>query len=436
MSRVLRVEHLARVEGHGGITVEIDGAEIKQVRFDVLEGMRLVEGLVRGHHWSEVSQIVSRICSICSTAHALTSICATEAAFGVQPSPRTELLRDLLWRGENIASHALHLFLLAAPDYLGYPSGPAMAADHPGPVGVGLRLKKLGNRMQELFGGRAIHPVAAIPGGFAHVPSADALIALAADLDAARRDVEAAIEFVRTLPPADLAVGGVGFAALAPRPGTGYGYGPGDQVAFLVDGRRETVPAKKLFEHVGEKAVPHSHAKHSFHRGRPFMVGALARLNLFGSWLEPRARDAAATLGLRFPSENPMDNNLAQMVELVHDVEVAGRAVDTLLAQGAAAEPPVAVVARAGVGTAVTEAPRGLLLHRYGYDADGRVTTAEVITPTAFNAASVEDRFAKLLTTEAGKNDQALTLELEMIARAYDPCISCSVHLVRRTSAS
>ena len=172
------IEHLARVEGHGGITVELEGDTVTNVRFDIFEGSRLLEPLVRGKRCEEVAPILSRICSICSGAHTLTSLKATEAAFGIRVSPQTELLRELMFRGESIESHALHLFLLAVPDYLNYPSATAMAADKPGAVLLGLRLKKLGNQIQEVIGGRAVHPVNAVLGGFGRVPSVDQVIGL------------------------------------------------------------------------------------------------------------------------------------------------------------------------------------------------------------------------------------------------------------------
>jgi sulfhydrogenase subunit alpha len=430
MSRVIRVEHLARVEGHGGITVELDGSRVGAVRFDVFEGLRLLEGLVKGRSYEDVSPIVSRICAICSVAHALTSIKATEAAFGVTPTPQTERLRELLFRGENIESHALHLFLLAAPDYLGYPSGPAMAADHPEVVALALRLKKLGNLVQEVIGGRAIHPVNAIPGGFGALPTTDDLARLRDALEQGVVDCRAAIDFLKTLPPAEFSSSDTVFAAL--EPAAGYGYWTGDRVVFLAGGERSSVPAERLRQVVREQAVPHSHAKHSTRDGRPFMVGALARVTLFGNRLCPAAGEVARELGLELPSRNPMDNNAAQAVELVHDVEQALALVSDLLAAGLRAEEPVPVVPRAGRATVITEAPRGLLLHSYAYDEGGRIVAADVITPTAFNAASVEDHFRAVVTADPAADDAALTRKLEMVARAYDPCISCSVHLIRR----
>jgi sulfhydrogenase subunit alpha len=433
MSRTIRVDHLARVEGHGGITVELEGDAVTDVRFDVFEGARLLEALVRGRSYVEVAPIVSRICAICSVAHALTSLKATEAAFGVEVSPQTELLRDLLFRGENIESHALHLFLLAAPDYLHYPSAIAMAAEHAEAVRLALRLKKLGNTIQETVGGRAVHPVNAVPGGFGRAPSEDQLISLRRDLLEGVADCQAALEWLAALPAVEVCRDQTAYAAL--QSAGQYGYYGGDSVAVAWNGTLDNIAAADYRSLTCERAVPHSHAKHSTYRGRPFMVGALARLALNGSKLQGGSRRALERLAVRLPSDDPLDNNKAQAVELVFDVDYALGVVERLLERGAADEPPVPVRPRAGTGAAVTEAPRGLLVHCYTYAEDGALLAADVITPTAMNAASLEQRFRRAVEQSPERDTAALTRRLEMIARAYDPCISCSVHLVRKRHA-
>jgi sulfhydrogenase subunit alpha len=429
--RTIGVDHLARVEGHGGITVELDGNRVESVRFDVFEGIRLLEGLIGGRRWEDVSQIVSRICAICSVAHSLTSIRVTEKAFGVETSRQTELLRDLMWRGENIESHALHLFLLAAPDYLGYPGGPAMARDHPDAVAVGLRLKQLGNLLQGGIGGREIHPVNAVPGGFGRVPGEPELIAMRARLEQARPDVDAALDLVRRLPPTRPLDAATTFLAL--RQDDRYRYDVGDEIVVLEpDGGRRTVPVDRLREVAPERAVAHSHAKHTTLDGRPFMVGALARLAVNRDRLPGWANQLVDDLAIPLPSRDPMDNNRAQAVELAMDVQRALELVDELLERGPVPEPPRSVTPRAASATVVTEAPRGMLLHSYRYDARGKIREADVITPTAFNAASVEAHFQAAVVRDGVEDEAGLTHALEMIARAYDPCISCSVHLSRR----
>jgi sulfhydrogenase subunit alpha len=404
----------------------MDGGSIRDVRFDVFEGARLLEGLVRGRSYEDVSQILSRICAICSVAHSLTSLKATEAAFGVRISPQTELLRDLLYRGESIESHALHIFCLAVPDYLDYPNVLAMAGDHGEAVKIGLRLKKLGNAIQEAIGGRAIHPVNAVPGGFGKLPSEDRLVSLRDDLSRALADCGAVAGLMASLPPADFCQAGTAFAAL--RPPSDYGYYSGDEIVVLSGGAEESVRAADYRALTNEQAVPHSHAKHSTFRGRPFMVGSLARLAINSGKLSARAVEAMKAMKLALPSANPMDNNKAQAVELIFDIEHALETVERLLASGLKEEARAPVVPKAGVGTAVTEAPRGLLFHSYAYDGQGRLVSADVITPTALNAASVESHLRSTVEQDAGTDAAVLRKKLEMIVRAYDPCISCSVH--------
>lgn len=430
MSTTIRIEHLARVEGHGGVTVLLEDGAVSGVRFDVFEGARLVETLVRGRSYEDVSQILSRICAICSVAHALTSIKATERAFGVEVSPQTNLLRDLLFRGENIESHALHLFFLALPDYLGYPSAVALAKDYPDAVKIALRLKQLGNTIQEVIGGRAVHPVNAVIGGFGRVPAEDQLIALREALLAGIADCRTAVDLLATLPPADFCHTGTVFAALDSQ--GGYGYFHGEEVTIVTNGARTQLAGEDYLSFTNERAVPHSHAKHSSFNGRPYMVGALARLTAHHEKLDGEAHEVMRKLGLALPSDDPMDNNKAQAVELSADLRLALETVEQLLAKGAVDEAPAAFRPRAGAGTAVTEAPRGILIHSYRYDEEGRIAAADVITPTALNAASVEDHL-RCSVEQAGTRETAeLQRRLEMIVRAYDPCISCSVHLVRR----
>jgi sulfhydrogenase subunit alpha len=425
MTQTIKIDHLARVEGHGGITVNLEGNAVKEVQFDIYEGARLIEALVVGRKWEDIPQIVSRICSICSAAHNLTAIKALEDAFGLEVTPQTRALRDLLYRGESIESHALHVFLLAAPDYLGYPSAIAMAADLPEAVKLGLRLKKLGNTIQEIVGGRAVHPVNSIPGGFGKTPGFDQLFALRRDLLQGLSDAEAMIDVLATLPPAEFCHTPTVFAGLDT--GGDYGYYEGNLLRVSTG---KTLPAAQYRKLTNEAPVPHSHAKHSRYQKKPFMVGSLARLTLFGDKLSAKALTAAGKLGLAIPSDNPMDNNKAQAVELLYDVEYALQSVEKMLHEKIKPEAPAAVKPKAGTGTAATEAPRGTLFHSYTFDAAGKVTAADVITPTAQNLACCEYHFRAAVDQDAEKNPAVLGKHLEMIARAYDPCISCSVHLV------
>ena len=428
--RTVVIEHLARVEGHGGITVELDGNTVGKVRFDVFEGARLLESLVRGKRYDEISPILSRICSICSAAHSLTSLKASENAFGVQISPQTELLRELLYQGESIQSHALHLFLLAVPDYLDLPSAIALAAIKPEAVKLGLRLKKLGNLLQETIGGRAVHPVNVVPGGFGTVPTVDQLIEVRNALIEGLKDADTTIDLIASLPPAEFCRCDTAFAALrSPNPDNYYA---GDEVVVASNGDRSTMRAADYRKLANEQSVQHSHAKHSSFGGKPFMVGSLARLTVNPQRLTGKLAAAMERLQLHFPARNPMDNNKAQAVELVGDLERALQIIEQLLRDGIKDERPAEVHVRAGTGTAMTEAPRGLLIHSYTYDGEGRITAADVITPTALNAACIEMHLRRVVEQCAEREKAVLEKRLQMTARAYDPCISCSVHLERK----
>jgi sulfhydrogenase subunit alpha len=430
MSRTIVVDHLPRVEGHGGIRVELDGDKVSDVQFRIFEGLRLIEGLVRGRSFEDVPQIVSRICAICSVAHTLTSLKATEKAYRIEPSLQTVQLRQLMFRGENIESHALHLFLLALPDYLGFASAAALTEHHREAVVLGLRLKKLGNSIQETIGGRAVHPVNCVLGGFGRLPSTDQLISLREDLQQGVADCDAAIDLLASLPATDYCETETVYAAI--RNAVPYGYYLGDGIVVMSDEGCEMFGADDYRSLLVEHAVPYSHAKLSLHNGRPFMVGALARLSINCESLSGRAPWAVTELGLSLPSGNPMDNNKAQAVEMVSDVEHALLAVESLLEEGLEEEEAPRYRPMAARGTAVTEAPRGLLVHSYTYDAEGRVVAADVVTPTAMNAASIEHHLRHAVEQSAEKDIPVLTKRLEMIVRAYDPCISCSVHLIRK----
>jgi sulfhydrogenase subunit alpha len=427
MTETIKIDHLARVEGHGGITVTLDNGRVDQVQFDIFEGARLIEALVVGRLWADIPHIVSRICAICSAAHSLTAIKAIENAFGLKASPQTHRLRDLLYRGESIESHALHVFLLAAPDYLDYPSAIALAADMPKVVKLGLRLKKLGNTIQEAIGGRAVHPVNAIVGGFGKTPSLEQLAALHRDLHLGVQDCEAMLGVLAGLPEADFIHAPTVYAALDTA--GDYGYYAGTDI-HLTSGA--TIPRDDYRKLTNEQPVGHSHAKHSHYDNQPFMVGSLARVTLYGDKLSDKVKTAMKTLGLKVPSSNPMDNNKAQAVELLYDVEYALMLVEKMLRDKIKPEAPLEVKVKAGTGTAATEAPRGILFHSYTFDKSGHCTAADVITPTAQNLACAEYHFRAMVEQNRDKELPMLKKQLEMIARAYDPCISCSVHLVEK----
>lgn len=424
MTRTIVVQHLARIEGHAGITVELDGRDIRSVKFDVLEGMRLFEGLVRGRAVEEVPGIVSRICAICSHGHAITALSAIERALGVGVSAQTTLLRELAFHGAAIESHALHAFCLALPDFIGCASVLELAGTHPELVTSALRLKKVGNTIQEVVGGRAVHPVNYVIGGFGRLPSVEDLVGLRRGLADAQADLSALTDVLRHIRVPAYADRDIRFAAVSPYPGS-YFFG---ETIRSEDGTE--TPVEQYRDFTRERAVPHSTARHSMPE-RPYMVGALARLALNGGQIDGFARQLWTALGLDAPFRNVVMNDLAQVVEIACSVERAAALVNGLLEGGLVPEPAAVIAPRAGVGTAAAEVPRGTLFHQYTIDESGRVADADVITPTAQNCAHVEEQFRATVQDASDTSDEDIRRRLEIVARAYDPCVSCSVHVIR-----
>ena len=426
MQKSIVVDHLCRVEGHGGINVVVEDGKAARVAMDIFEGARFLEALVVGRSYNEIPPILSRICAICSAVHTITSLMAVEDAFDTEISSQTELLRDLLLQGGNIESHALHLFCLALPDFLGHSGAFTLVSDHPQEVKRGLELKKLGNTVQETVGGRAVHPVNPILGGFGKVPTKESLRRLKEELIKGLEEALAAIEFVASLEIPNFSQSPTIYAALG---SSAQEYSLfGDKIIFSSGESRKIKSYKQI---CNETVVPHSHAKHSHFKGKPFMVGALARVMLNGHKLNSEAKKAKEKLGLDSGTENILHNNTAQAVEIVYSIERCIQIIDELIENGIKDEKPVKIKPKAGQGTAAAEAPRGTLYHSYTFDRQGKIIRADVITPTAQNLANVEKDFRALAERLAGEPEDSLQTKLEMVARAYDPCISCSVHLVR-----
>ncbi|MGE5236378.1 MAG: Ni/Fe hydrogenase subunit alpha [Acidobacteriota bacterium] len=429
--RNIVIPHLGRVEGHGGIFVKIVGNTVHEVNMDIFEGSRYYEALLRGKHFLEVQGIITRVCAICSASHTVAALTALESALGIEQSERIHTLRGLLLLGATIESHALHVFALALPDFLGFDSVISMAAKYPDEVASALRLKQLGNRIQELVGGRAVHPINTLVGGFGKLPRHR-------DLESTRAELVAAL--VPLMGFVDLAAG-LSTPVWAAQPTVYVALRPYEE-AFRFRGvsictsRGEEFPLTAYRDVIREFTVEHSHAKHSaLASGETYMVGSLARLKLWGHYLSGRAREAMERL---FPDgvvDNILLNNWAQLVELVHSVERGIEVCDELLAMPEVEREMVDYEVRGGRGVGAIEVPRGTLFHEYELDDEGRLVSANVMTPTAQNLANVERDLRSAVETllESGEpiEDARLKLDLEMVARAYDPCISCSVHLTR-----
>ncbi|MCC7144447.1 MAG: Ni/Fe hydrogenase subunit alpha [Candidatus Eisenbacteria bacterium] len=427
--RTLSIPHLGRVEGHGGIYVRIEDDEVREVNLEVYEGSRYYEALLRGKHVDDVQGIITRVCAICSASHTVAALMGLEDALGITVSARTHTLRGLLLLGSTIESHALHIFALALPDFFHVPSVLELAASHPREVTFGLKLKQLGNRIQGGIGGRAIHPVNPRIGGFGREPDLGELRAIREELEKTLEPLAGAVELIASLPIPAWAERPALFLALRPYEEAfrfrGVAIVTSDGQEFAIDRYRDVV---REFE------LPHSHAKHSTLAGSgSYMTGSLARLKLFGHYLTGRA---AATRDRLFPDgvpDNVLWNTRAQLVELVHCAEHGIELIDELLASPREPESDAPHPIRAGRGVAAIEVPRGVLFHEYVINEEGRVIEANVITPTAQNLANVEGdlRSAAQSLLRSPIDDVALKDDLEMVARAYDPCISCSVHVTR-----
>ncbi|MDH4238556.1 MAG: Ni/Fe hydrogenase subunit alpha [Phycisphaerae bacterium] len=426
MRKSIVIDHLCRVEGHGGITVKIENGKVAEVNMDIFEGPRFFEPLVVGRTYDEVAPILMRICAICSAAHTVASLMAVENAFGIEVTPQTRLLRELLVQGGNIESHALHIFCLAIPDFLGYPSAIALASDHLQEVKMGLELKKLGNTIQETIGGRAIHPVNAVVGGFGKLPSQDELSGLKEQLKRGLEQSLSGFDLVCSLQVPDFCTSPNIYAALS-SDGSGYGLF-GDKIALSTGGTKDI---KTYREICNEGVVAHSHAKQSLFKGKPFAVGALARIALNGEKLSGQAKKAKDKLGMSLLSGNMLYNNAAQAVEMIYSIERSIEIIDELLSVGLNEERPVDIRLRAGTGTGAVEAPRGTLYHSYSFDERGRLTEADVITPTAQNLANIEKDLRVSVENLIAEPKESICSKLEMVVRAYDPCISCAVHLLK-----
>jgi len=429
MTRTITVEHLTRVEGHGGITVVLDGNEISKVDFDVFEGIRLFEGLVRGRTIEDVTQICSRICAICSHGHSVSSLQALENALGVTVTPQTRRLRDLAYQGANIESHALHVFVLALPDLMGHSSVISLAGVVPDAVKMALRLKKLGNTIQEIVGGRAIHPINYVIGGFGRVPSTDELLSLKPQIREGLEDCKRALEVLRTVPVPDFVNEPIRCAAVAPEDEAFFF---GNFMEILDGGKRKRIPVGDYRTFTNEHLVSYSHAKHSLYEGRSYMVGSLPRLTLNGDRISGLARQVMDEF-LKFPCANIVMNNIAQVVEMVYSVEHALHLIDEMCEAGYGPEKPVPYEVHACSGSAATEVPRGTLFYSYEIDSKGLIASADVITPTAQNLSNAEDQLRATVKQGlgAGASDSTIEQRLAIVARAYDPCISCSVHVMR-----
>jgi coenzyme F420-reducing hydrogenase alpha subunit len=417
--RSFRVEELSRVEGEGALEVVLDGEEIVDLKFRIFESPRFFEAFLRGRSHMEAPDITARICGICPVAYQTSSINAMEQILGIDAGEPIRDLRRLLYLGEWIESHALHIYLLHAPDFLGYPSGVAMASDLPDEVRDALRLKKVGNHLVALVGGREVHPINPKVGGFYRAPQRSELADMTAELEWALEASLRTVSLVSTFPFPDLDLE-YEFVALSDP----------DEYA-IIDGRirsTEGIDASvaEFNDIFVEEHVEWSNALHARIRDRgSYHVGPMARFNLNRERLHPTALDAAREIEPTV--RNPFRSIVVRAIELVH---ACASSLDIIARYQPPSPPAVTADVVAGEGHGASEAPRGLLYHRYRIDDDGFITDAQIVPPTSQNQLRIEEDLRSLIPTIVDLSDGEMQHRLEQAIRNYDPCISCATHFL------
>jgi coenzyme F420-reducing hydrogenase alpha subunit len=424
--RTIRTDVLARVEGEGAMYVRLENGDVADVKLRIYEPPRFFEALLRGRAFTEPPDITARICGICPVAYQMSAVRAIEDACGVaiDDGPIRDL-RRLLYCGEWIESHSLHVYMLHAPDFLGYPGAIEMARDHRAVVEQGLAMKKAGNALVTAVGGREIHPVNVRVGGFYRAPTRPELRALVDPLERARETAIATVRWAAALPFPDIEIDPEHVALHDP--GGEY---PMDRGRIVSDRGLDIAPGA-FDDHVVEEHVEHSTALHARLRERgSYLTGPLARYSLASARLRPLAREAAAGAGLGATCRNPFRSIVVRAVELV---EATDEALALIAAYDEPDAPAVEVVPRRAAGHGATEAPRGMLYHRYEIDEDGTILDARIVPPTSQNQRSIEEDLRAVVTRHADLPDDELTLRCEQAIRNHDPCISCATHFLTLT---
>jgi sulfhydrogenase subunit alpha len=419
----INVHQVTRLEGHGNIVLNATNGKVEEIRWEVPESPRFFEAMLLGRHFQDVPHIASRICGICSIAHSTASIQATEAAFGIQPSQQVILLRKLLYNAEILESHVLHTLFLAAPDFLGTDSVFPLLETHKDIVLMALRFKKLAYYFAEILAGRKTHPISCVVGGFAKLPKLDDLKAIKTKLEDTLIDFNTIIALFKTLSIPKF-TRETEYIAL--KDDKEYAFISGD----IASSDSGTIPINGYLEVTNEFCVPHSTAKYTKHNRDSYMVGALARFNINHNQLLPRAESLARELGLNAPCHNPFMITVVQLIETVHAIEDSINIINQIISSGLKEEENKIKV-RAGRGIGAVEAPRGILFHDYTYDENGILTKANCIIPTNQNHKNIQKDMEALAPSILNRPEDEIQHTLEMLVRAYDPCISCSTHLLK-----
>lgn len=419
--KTIEVPALARVEGEGGLYIEVKDEKVVDIRLDIYEPPRFFEGFLVGRYFQEVPDITARICGICPVAYQMSSVAAMEKALGVEITPQQYALRRLMYCGEYIESHALHIYLLQAPDLLGQPSALDLAAIAPEVVKNALRMKKSGNEVLKAIGGRSVHPVNACVGGFHRWPDAASLHALLPELEWGLEAARETVNWSITLPYPELEVD---YEYVAIHDPNEYGVMHGE--AWSSKGHKtaaEDYEMRYFEEHVQRSNALHGQTS----LGGTYLVGPLARLNLNHEQLLPEAQKALEKAKVVLPLKNPYKSLIARAIELVHFYE---EAIAHVKAYSPTGSPHASFNIKAGEGCGISEAPRGLLYHRYKLDEQGLVRFAKIVPPTAQNLPRIEADLLLMAPQLVQMEQEPATLAAEHLVRSYDPCISCATHFL------
>lgn len=420
-SKKIKVDYLARVEGEGSLYVRIKDDQVVDAKFKIFEPPRFFEAFLRGRKFSEAPDITARICGICPIAYQMSSVHAMESVFGVRVEGALRELRRLIYCGEWIESHVLHVAMLHAPDFLGYQDSIQMAQDFPEQVQMALKIKKIGNSIVALLGGREIHPINVRVGGFYRVPSKKELLALKEPLEWA---LEASIALTRWVASLDFPDFEQDYEYVALSHPDEYPFNEGR----LVSNKGLDISVKEYEEYFEEEHVPYSNALHSVLKGRgSYLVGPLARFNLNFEKLSPEAQKVARDVGFEPVCGNQFKSIIARSVETVFAVEEALRIISSYEEPEA---PAVDLPIRAGTGYGCTEAPRGILYHRYRVDDKGIIQSAKIVPPTSQNQKTIEQDLWHFVAQNIDLDRETLQWKCEQAIRNYDPCISCATHFL------
>lgn len=420
----ITVDHLARIEGKAGIEVDISEDSV-EAKLNVTEGPRFFEVITKNKHWREAVTIFPRICSFCCTPHKLTPIEAVERALDVEPTEQTRLLRELLYLGNILESHALHLYLLVVPDYLGYPDAFAVSEQQSGLVEDGIFLKDIGAEIQSSLGSRSIHPESALVGGFGTLPGREKMQEIRDMADRGIAMAERAVDFFAEYEyPSYVDSERRHLSIACPDSYSVYG----DEI---VSSDGDSFKVEDYIYHLQEHVAPYSFAKRGSYKDEPYMVGAQSRLINGCDRLTGRAAELLEQHRALVTPDNPFANNFAQVIEMVYFLERIKELIDEIGTPEQ--QEPVEPTRSTGEGYAVTEAPRGLLIYYLNIE-DDQVVDADVITPTAMFLPMMEVDIADMATglwQDGCQDEETIADKVEMVSRAYDPCISCSVHVTR-----